>query len=105
MELKDLTCDSWNAQRNLSADEVCDYRPRSPIGHGDDVGNCRARFEQLAGQMLDGTDTGVAIRQFARVDFRVINELLEVAHRHRGMHGDAENIGGPGRNRIEKLAR
>ena len=63
------------------------------------------RFEQFAGEMLDRAGTGVPVGQLAGVCFRVSDELLEGLSRHRRMHGDAQNIGGYARNRIQVFDR
>src|SRR6266496_4445353 len=51
--------------------------------------------------MLDRAGTGVPVGQLAGICFRVSYELLKGLSRHRGMHGDAQNIGGYAGNRIQ----
>src|SRR4030095_14013174 len=51
--------------------------------------------------MLDRADTRVPVGQLAGIGFRISDQLSKGPNRHRGMHCDAENIGGDAGNRIQ----
>src|SRR5882672_4725400 len=105
MELEHLTGDAGNTHWNLSGDEICNDRSSTPIWHRHDLAGSCQRFEELAGQMLDRTDTGVPVRDLAGIGVRICDELPEAEGRHRRMHGDTKNVGGHCRDRIEVFDR
>jgi|SRR6516165_2657469 hypothetical protein len=53
--------------------------------------------------MLDRANAGVPIGQLAGIGFRVRDQLLEVLSWQRGMHSNAQNIGGDSGNRLQIL--
>src|SRR5262245_43827627 len=105
MEFDDLPRHSRYAHRHLSADEVRNHRTSAAIWYVHDLRCPGERFEQFPREMLDRARPGVPVGQLAGICFRISDELLEGVSRHRGVHGDAENIGGDAGNRIQILDR
>ena len=56
MKFEHLRANADDNHRNLSADQVCNHRPRTPIWHRHDLRCVRERFEQLAGQVVQSAD-------------------------------------------------
>ena len=91
--------------RHLPAERIRSCRTGAAIRHVHEIGRRGQRFQELAGEVVQRADAGMAIGQLARIGLSIVDELRERARRQRRMDGERERRHHHVADRFELLER